>query len=671
MKKTKTNDRALHRGRGIAWRNGIVGTCVSLVIALLVSSIAPRTTVNAAPYLGCSINGYIFRDEPNSTTNIHAVDMVTGDDNFVANLANTQLNAMGYNPIDNDLYGWDLQNGRLIKVNDTLSYSSLTDLPIPATYTDTKTAVYSGDVDTDGKFWFFTQTGISNNNWYVFDVTTPTPTDLTPVSHTFSPGPPGNFGADWAYIPGTDSLYRAMDDPSGIVKIYAFNRTTHQWSFVGDTDIPTTDGNMGAVYADPDMNFYMSSNATGYLFRVNLNDTPPFTSVKMEDASLHSNDGARCAPATVPTDYGDAPSSYGTLITDLPSSGGGARHSVADFDAVNNVAPLMLGKTVDLDDDGFPGAGAVGDDDNHVGLANSQYIDDELGVSHIVATPQSTDSITVPAYVTNNSPTDAVLAGWIDLDRNGTFDTSERVTATIPTGFEGYQPLTFPTPPAPYTDSTYSRFRIFSSADPSEAATTMSPTGPATDGEVEDVLVQLGSYHVTKDADPPEGSAVDPGEVVTYTLNIQNTSNGTLNDIRIEDDLTDILDDAVVEGQPVVSPASAGTATIQGNQLEFVGDIAQSQTVHVTYKVEIKEAGTLGNTLLNNYVYGIHSVNCNPTFVNGDPSVSHPDCSTSHTVNNSLAATGATPWIPLLVATGFIGTGTAVYALAKRRYLYL
>jgi len=387
----------------------------------------------------------------------------------------------------------------------------------------------------------------------------------------------------------------------------------------------------------------------------------------MEDASLHSNDGARCAPATVPTDYGDAPSSYGTLITDLPSNGGGARHSVADFDAATNVAPLMLGKTVDLDDNGFPGAGAVGDDNNHVGLSNSQYIDDELGVSHIVATPQSTDPITVPAYVTNDSPTNAVLAGWIDLDRNGTFDTSERVTATIPAGFKGYQPLTFPAPAAPYTDSTYSRFRIFSSADPSEAATTMSPTGPATDGEVEDVLVQLGSYNVTKDANPPEGSAVDPGTIVTYTLNIQNTSNGALTDIKVDDDLTDILDDATIEGSPVVSPASAGTATIQGTTLEFVGDIAQSQTIHVTYKVKIKEAGTLGNALLNNYVYGIHSINCNPTFTNGQPSISNADCSTNHTINNGLAATGVDTRVPLLIAFGVLSVGWSVRIFAKKR----
>ncbi|MDX2776060.1 GEVED domain-containing protein [Streptomyces caniscabiei] len=658
MKKTKINSRTIRRGRHIAWGGGVIGICLTLVVATLAATFAPKTPAHALPFLECGINGYIFRDDPSGNTDVHAVDMVTGDDDFVAEVTNTQLNAMGYNPVDNDLYGWDLKGGKLIKVDNILTNSSLVDLPIPASYTDTKTAVYSGDVDAEGKFWFFTQTGISNNNWYVFDLTTATPTDLTPASHTFSPGPPGNFGADWAYIPGTDNLYRAMDDPSGIVKIYAFSRTTHQWSFVGDTDIPTTDGNMGAVYADPNMNFYMSSNVSGYLFRINLNDTPPFASVKLEDASLHSNDGARCSLATVPTDYGDAPSSYGTLITDQSANGGGARHSVADFNPITNTAPLMLGKTVDLDDNGFPGTGATGDDLNHVGPAvDSPFVDDELGVSHIVANPGSTDPITVPAYVTNTSSNDAVLAGWIDLDRNGTFDSGERVTATIPAGFSGYQPLTFPAPPSPYTDSTYSRFRLFSSTDTSDAATSMSPTGPASSGEIEDVLVQLGSYSVTKDADPPEGSAVDPGAIVSYTLNIQNTSNGALTGIKIDDDLTDILDDATIEGNPVVSPASAGTATVQGTTLEFVGDIAQNQTVHVTYKVKIKEAGTLGNASLNNYVYGIHSITCNPAFTNGQPSVSNPDCSTSHTVNNQLAATGTNVQTPLLIALGLFGTG--------------
>ena len=646
----------------------MIGVCVSAVIAMLVASVAPRSTAYAAPYLGCSINGYIFRDDPSGNTDIHAVDMVTGDDNFIAELPNTQLNAMGYNPLDKDLYGWDLKNGKLVKVDDALSYGSLTDLTIPASYTDTKTAVYSGDVDAEGRFWFFTQTGISNNNWYVFDLTTSTPTDITPASHTFSPGPPGGFGADWAYVPGTDSLYRAMDDSSGIVKIYAFSRTTHQWSFIGDTDISTADGNMGAVYADPDMNFYMSSNVSGYLFRISLNDTPPFKSIKLEDASLHSNDGARCAPATVPTDYGDAPSTYGTLITDQSVNGGGARHSVMEFDAVNNISPLMLGKTVDLDDDGFPSTGAVGDDLNHVGLqSNSQYINDELGVPHVIATPNSTEPITVPAYVTNDDTADAMLAGWIDLDKNGTFDIGERATALIPAGFNGYQPLTFPAPSAPYTENTYSRFRLFSSRDTSDAGASISPTGPATGGEVEDVLVQIGSYTVTKDANPPDGSAVDPGAVVTYTLNIKNTSSGTLSNLKVDDDLTDILDDAVIDGAPVVTPVSAGTATVQGNLLEFTGTLSAGQTVHVTYKVKIKEAGTLGNMLLNNFVYGIHSTNCNPAISGGSASVSNPDCSTSHTVNG-LAATGNAFWTPIAAASALL-MGAALLLL-RRRIVY-
>lgn len=664
MNQTKTNNRKQwRRGQRIAWGKGIVGICISIIAAMLITSIVPRSTANAEPYLGCSINGYIFRDIFPSETDVHAVDMVTGDDNFVAKLPNTQLNAMGYNPLDKDLYGWDLKNGRLIKVDDALSYRSLTELTIPSTYTDTKTEVYSGDVDPEGRFWFFTQTGIDHNKWYVFDLTTPNPTDITPTNHMFNPGPPGGFGADWAYVPGTDSLYRAMDDPSGIVKIYAFSRTTHQWSFVGDTDIPTTDGNMGAVYADPDMNFYMSSNVSGYLFRISLNDTPPFKSVKLEDASLHSNDGARCAPATVPTDYGDAPSSYGTLINDLPANGGGARHSVIEFDVSNNIAPLMLGKTVDLDDNGFPSTGAVGDDLNHVG---SPYINDELGVSHIVATPQSTDPITVPVYITNDNADDAILAGWIDLDRNGTFDDSERVTAAIPARFEGYQSLTFPAPPGPYTENTYSRFRVFSSTDKSEAAATIAPTGPATGGEVEDVLVQLGSYTVTKDANPPDGSAVESGDTVTYTLNIKNTSNGDLSNLKIDDDLTDILDDATIEGTPTVMPASAGTATIQGDLLEFIGNLSTNQTVHVTYKVKIKQAGTLGNMSLKNFVYGIHSDNCNPNVTDGIFSVTHPDCSTSHTVNG-LAATGTNVWVTLAIALGTFGAGAGIHVFTKRR----
>jgi fimbrial isopeptide formation D2 family protein/LPXTG-motif cell wall-anchored protein len=216
--------------------------------------------------------------------------------------------------------------------------------------------------------------------------------------------------------------------------------------------------------------------------------------------------------------------------------------------------------------------------------------------------------------------------------------------------------------------NTFARFRLFSATDTSPAATSLLPTGPAVGGEVEDVLVQVGSYDVGKTANPAEGSTIDPGATVTYTLTINNTGSTALANLKIDDDLTDVLDDATVQGTPSVNPSSAGTASISGNTLEFVGDVGIGGTVAVTYTVKVKDGGTLGNAALNNYILATHSTSCSPTVTNGAAAVSDPDCQTNHAVNG-LAATGMNSMVPLGLSASLIAGGVG-YLVAKRRKVY-
>jgi len=621
---------------------------VLIVAAFSLTAFTQKST--AAPYLGCSTTGYIVRDNA-SHTDIQAIDMVTGAGSSAGQVQNRQLNAIGYNPVDNNFYAWDLQNGVPVRVSS--DFSTVTPLTFSG-YAGPTANIFSGDVDEDGYYWFFAGT-----TWYQINLnTTPNPTFI--ASGTFS-GLTGSNGTDWAFMPGTNSLYRAMDE-GGIVRIWAFDRTTKAWTHVGDTNISTaSDGDIGSVYADPKMNFYMSSHNSGNLFRVDLNDTPPFTAVELDAVAPNSNDGARCALASVTTDFGDAPSGYGTLIDD-----DGPRHNVVSFDAFNSSAPLMLGKKVDIEEDAFPNADASGDDADHEGISGTPFVDDERGVTHIVATPGTSTPITVPVNVTNTTSQAATLVGWIDLDNDTTFETGERVSANIPAGFVGYQDLTFPAPPAPYSANTFARFRLFAANDSSAAATSSLPTGPAIGGEVEDVLVQVGSYDVGKTANPAEGSTVNSGDIVTYTLTINNTGSTALSNLKIDDDLTDVLDDATVEGTPTVNPVSAGSASVSGNTLEFLGDIGIGGTVTVTYRVKVKAGGTLGNAALNNYVLAAHSTSCDPDVSGGDASVSDPDCQTSHGVNG-LSDTGTNILLPVLMATGLMGMSGAVLYLRRKR----
>lgn len=589
--------------------------------------------------------------------------MVTGQGTPLDPVLNTQLNAIGYNPRDNHFYAWDLLAHKFVKVSS--DFKAVTPFDSITGYSGPTSNIFAGDVDEDGNHWFFTVGG-STTTWYQIDLSQPNPTFVASGSTPNPTDPPDTLGegTDWAYIPGTNSLYRAMDNGASIT-IVAFNRTSKSYSTVGKvtniTGSSASDRNMGAVYADPDGNFYMSSNGSGILWRVDLSDPSgpgEFTAVQLDAADVGSNDGARCVLASVPTDFGDAPAGYGTLIAD-----NGPRHNVIGFDIVNNKSSLMLGQNVDIENDGLPNADASGDDADHQG---TPFVDDERGVQHIVATPGSTDPLRVPVSVTNGSGQAATLVGWIDLDNDGAFEAGERVSTNVANNFNGYKELIFPAPPTPYATDTFGRFRLFAANDTSDAAVNLLPTGPAAAGEAEDVLVQVGSFEATKASNPAEGAALDPGQTVTYTITIENTGTTGLTNLKVDDDLSDVLDDATLQGDPTVDPASAGMASVNGNTLEFQGDVAQGQKVTVTYTVKIKDGGTLGNAALHNTILAAHSANCHPS-VSGDLAiVNHPDCQTTHAING-LADTGGSIVWPLLVAGSLFGAAGSVFYLSWLR----
>lgn len=606
------------------------------VSSIAILTLSPRKA-QAAPYLGCSSNGYIFKYQASPNTDVQAIDMVTGDGAHAATLTARNFNAVGYNPKDNYFYGWDLTgSGTFMRVKS--DFTSPQSLSISG-YSGPTTNIFSGDVDEDGHYWFFTVSG-GTTTWHQVDLNTPTPTFI--ASGTTA-NPTGSEGTDWAYIPGTNRLYRGMDNGTNIT-IVAFDRTSKTYSTIGVVSNITAvaDRNMGAVYADPNGNFYMSSHQSGQLWRVDLSDTAPYTALQLGASDPESNDGARCALASVPIDFGDAPDDYQTLI-----ESDGPRHSITNFNLSASTAPLMLGTHIDIEVDGLPDADAKGDDADHEG--SSTYVDDERGVATIVATPGTPTALSVPVKAANTSSTAATLAGWIDLDNDQVFETGERVTASIPanSGTASYE-LTFPS--TTFTANTYARFRVFSGTVANPL-----PTGAVVSGEVEDVLVQVGSYDATKTANPAEGTTVSPGQNVTYTIAIQNTGATALTNLKIDDDLSNVLDDATLVGTPTVTPSSAGSASVLGTTLEFAGDVPTGQTVTVAYTVKIKAVGTLGNASLLNTITAAHSTSCHPDVVNAALAVDDPDCQTTHPVNTTpLPSTGSDVLAPVAVASGFI-----------------
>jgi uncharacterized repeat protein (TIGR01451 family)/fimbrial isopeptide formation D2 family protein len=85
-----------------------------------------------------------------------------------------------------------------------------------------------------------------------------------------------------------------------------------------------------------------------------------------------------------------------------------------------------------------------------------------------------------------------------------------------------------------------------------------------------------------------------PGETLTYTWTIENLADEPKANVRIEDDLGQILDGAdFVEGS---LSASSGTATRTGNKITWTNpQIAPREKITVTYKVKVKNPQPTGS----------------------------------------------------------------------------
>ncbi|WP_421826527.1 PA14 domain-containing protein [Larkinella sp.] len=114
--------------------------------------------------------------------------------------------------------------------------------------------------------------------------------------------------------------------------------------------------------------------------------------------------------------------------------------------------------------------------------------DDEDGVAAFPVLTTSTLVYTVPVTVQNTTGTVASLVGWIDFNRNGTFDTGEAsAVATVPTGTNGNINVSWNGLSGLIAGPVYARFRL--SSDP--AFNALASCGPLSNGEVEDYQLTI------------------------------------------------------------------------------------------------------------------------------------------------------------------------------------
>ncbi|MCT1363492.1 MULTISPECIES: isopeptide-forming domain-containing fimbrial protein [unclassified Microbacterium] len=131
-------------------------------------------------------------------------------------------------------------------------------------------------------------------------------------------------------------------------------------------------------------------------------------------------------------------------------------------------------------------------------------------------------------------------------------------------------------------------------ADPSDPESPTTPGTPITPppSSTEHPVNEPG-FAFAKTVDPAAGTAVDPGDVLTYTLTAVNTGQTALDPVTITDDLSGVLPYATFNADAVASiaGAAAAPATLDGTELSWTGALAVGQTVTVTYSVTVSADG--------------------------------------------------------------------------------
>ena len=196
------------------------------------------------PSWSCDAFGYLFQSPNASTHSVTKIDLATGAATSVGSTS-SDVNAVGYNVLDNYFYGYSQTLNGIVRVNGDLS---LTFLGNP---TGLGTTNYSiGDFDDAGHLFLTTNPAGTTAAWREVDLAPGSPTYGTVIGsgNMVTPAAYDNStAADWSWIDGL--FYRVVANPQGASALFSFDPTTGAVTNLGATGI-TFNGANGATYAD-------------------------------------------------------------------------------------------------------------------------------------------------------------------------------------------------------------------------------------------------------------------------------------------------------------------------------------------------------------------------------------------------------------------------------------
>ncbi len=416
----------------------------SIFAAITLTSISH--SVYAQPFSDCPSEAYLIQGR---VAQLYGVQLATGHYQLLSEEMGTtgQLNAFAFNFHDNYLYAYSQEFSTVVQIGDDYQVTPLNVSGIPAT------SFYVGDIAVDENVYYSYRPG-ANYGLYRLPLDSDDP-DYLQMSKVIDGATLNLKIYDMAFHPFDGAAY-SVDRNGELYRIDVNSGSATSLGNVGQT------GTFGAVYFDVEGTLYLSRNADGYVYRIAIDDPEPRAELYAAGPSSSNNDGARCAMAPIigdldqNIDFGDAPDSYGTLL-----SSNGARHG-------------LLGSSVYL------GAAVDGESDSYLYPLSDQDAGsaDEDGVSFITNIEVGTTAIT---QIT--AAGDGYLNAWIDWDQNGEFESDEQIFSQKALS-QGVHALYYDVPFRALTGETWARFRY--SSEPALEA-----NGGTDDGEVEDYRIEI------------------------------------------------------------------------------------------------------------------------------------------------------------------------------------
>ena len=422
------------------------------------------------------------------------------------------LNGMGYNVLDDYVYAIRNQTNQVYRIG---SDGSLELAFTPAGMLPRGWAI--GDIDPVNGIYYLGLEG----SIHAVDLNPGSPTygqylgetQLTLGGNPYIP----NIG-DWSVNPVDNLLYTVANN-GGVSRLLRIDPATGVISNLGTTGAPPGfGGGVGASFFDSAGTLYIYINfvnsTRGEIWRITGVAAGDSTAFKLINSGAFGNtDGARCSTAPLWIDFGDAPDSFFNSL--LASDG--ARH-VLHVPTDNPVR--MGGPTVDPELDANTPLDGNGDD--------ATDSDDEDGVAVFPAVSSTDTDYTFDVNVTNTSGRAATLFGWVDWNGNRTFDPGEATSAAVPDGTTGgTATLTWSGLSRLVGINSFVRLRITTDTN----ITTATPSGPASDGEVEDHPLTIAanpgviSGSVLQDTDG-NGSGDSPLQGVAIQLWADSNADG-------------------------------------------------------------------------------------------------------------------------------------------------